>query len=256
MTPATTFTGPPSTARRLFTVQYNVILLGGAALFALASASAIPLLAAAAFEVIWLGLGPLSPALRRWLDRRDAAIELAERAGRASASGELFDADHARRVTALDRALADIRELGRRRPSATFEGAVQRLASLKSVYLGLCETHQRIERFLSVTSEAELVAETERLKAAFAAEKDLGIRLTLKQALGSAQRRVEHRQSMAQLLRSIVVKLDSVERSVTYLRSQGLAVTTNARLQDDVEALLAEIGPAIDVDVEAVPSGR
>jgi len=256
MDQATTFTRPPSTALRLFMVQYNLILLGGAALFALASASPIPLLVAAAVEVVWLGLGPLSPALRRWLDRRDAAMQLAERSGASSTSSEMLDADHVRRVAVLDRALADIRELGRRRPSPVFERALQRLDSLKSVYLGLCETHQRIERFLAVTSDAELVAETERLKAAFSAESDLGIRLTLKQALGSAQRRVEHRRSMAQLLRSIAVKLESVERSMTYLRSQGLALTANPRLQDDVEALLAEIGPAIEVEVESVQSAR
>jgi hypothetical protein len=237
-------------------VQYNLILVGAAALFALASASVMPLLAAAAGEVIWLGLGALSPGVRRWLDRRDAAMQRARRFGDATATSESLDTEHARRVAALERALAEMKEFGRRRPSPVFERAVQRLESLRSVHVGLCETHQRIERFLAATNAAELSAEAERLKAAFSAEKDLGIRLTLKQALGAAQRRVEHRQSMAQLLRGIAVKLESVERSVAYMRSQGLALTANPRFYDEVEAMLAEIGPAIRVEVESAEAGR
>ena len=256
MDEATATLRPASMVTRLFMVQYNLILVGGAALFALASASLIPLFTAAAAEVIWLGLGPLSPGVRRWLDRRDAAMQRAERASASIAPIEELDSEHTRRVAVLERALADIRELGRRRPSPAFDRAVQRLDALKSVYVGLCETHQRIERFLGATNDAELVAEAERLKVAFSAEKDLGIRLTLKQALGSAQRRVEHRKSMAQLIRGIAVKLESIERSMTYMRSQGLALTANQRFHEDVEALLAEIGPAISVDVDSGEAAR
>jgi hypothetical protein len=247
---------PASTLTRLFMVQYNLILVGGAALFALASASLTPLLAAAAGEVIWLGLGPISPGVRRWLDRRDAAMQRNEHSSDSTAPNEALDTEHTRRVASLERVLADIRELGRRRPSAAFDRAVQRLVALRSLYVGLCETHQRIERFLATTNDAELAAEAERLRAAFSAEKDLGIRLTLKQALGSAQRRVEHRKSMTQLIRGIAVKLESVDRSMTYLRSQGPALTANPRFHEDVEALLAEVGPAISVELESGEAAR
>jgi hypothetical protein len=183
-------------------------------------------------------------------------MQSAERASVASSPSEVLDAEHTRRVAVFDRALAEIREFGRRRPSPAFERAVQRIDALRSVYGGLCEVHQRIERFLATTNEAELTVEAERLKAAFAAEKDLGIRLTLKQALGAAQRRVEHRRSMAQLLRGIGVKLESVERSMAYMNSQGLALTANPRLSDEVDAILAEIGPAISVEVESGQAAR
>jgi hypothetical protein len=56
---------------------------------------------------------------------------------------------------------------------------------------------------------------------------------------------------MVQLFRGIGVKLESVERSMTYMRSQGAALIESPRFYDDVEALLAEVGPALDVDVES-----
>ena len=58
---------------------------------------------------------------------------------------------------------------------------------------------------------------------------------------------------MVQLQRSIGVKLESAERSLAYLVSQGPALAANPRLLDDVEALVAEVGPAMAVDVESAP---
>ena len=246
---------PPSTLSRLFMVQENVIMLGGSVLFSAALASPIPLVAAAAGELVWLGLGASSPAVRRWLDTRQekADGEPSSEPAPVTMPLEKLEPEYARRVLTLDRALATIRGFGGARPVPPFVQAVKRLETLRPVYVGLCETHQRIGRFLAATTEAQLVGETERLKAQFAAEKDLGLRLTLRQATGSAQRRVEHRQHMVELQRSIGVKLESTERSLAYLVSQGLALASNPRLLDDVEALVAEVGPAMAVDVESVP---
>jgi hypothetical protein len=238
----------PSTVTRLFLVQYNLILLGGSALFALAAATPWPLIAAGALEALWLGLGSSVPEMRRWLDRREAAFRRAD-AGRAVGTAvQTLDAEYAERVRELHGALDEIRDAGGRRPTAEFEHAIARLETLGPVYLELCVTHQRLGSFLLVATEAELSLEAERLKSLFSAEKDLGIRLTLRQALALAQRRIEHRQAMLQLFRSLGVKLESVERSVAYLRSQGPALTSNPAFADEIEALLAETGPAVAVD--------
>jgi hypothetical protein len=130
---------------------------------------------------------------------------------------------------------------------------MNRLATLEPTYVALCETHQRIGRFLEGTNEEQLTAEAERLKQQFASEKDLGTRLTLRQAIVAAQRHDEHRRNMTQLRRSIDVKLESVERSLAYLVSQGLALVSNPDLPDEVDALLVEAGPALEVNVEGRP---
>jgi hypothetical protein len=237
---------------QLFLVQENVILLCGAVLFSIALASPLPLMAGVAGELLWLALGSGSPRVLRWLDARRSAAESADVAPTPSTSTDALDAEHARRVQTLDRALATLRTLGDARAPADFSHALLRLDTLRPIYRSLCESDQRIGRFLAATTEADLVAEAERLKAQFAAEKDLGVRLTIRQAIGSAQRRVEHRRTMAQLQRGIFVKLESLERSITFFLSQGRALASNAGFPNDVEALLAEIGPAIVADVESV----
>ena len=251
------FAGPPQNiVKRMFTVQENIIFLGGTVLFALAFASPIPLLGGGAAELLWLALGSNSVGVRRWLDRREAARDAAAPAPDerpAPVSVSMLAPEYARRVLTLDRALATIRGFGGGRPHVSFERAMARLDTLRPAYAAHCETHQRIGRFLGGTSEAQLVAETERLKNQFSAEKDLGTRLTLRQAIGAAQRHVEHRRNMALLQQSIALKLESVERSLAYLVSQGLALASHAGLYDEVEALFGELGPPLDVDVEAQP---
>jgi len=248
---------PPSesTLKRLFFVQENVILLGGAVLFALALASPVPLLLGAAGELLWLAFGSMSPGVRRWLERRGAAARAVtpsspEDAGPARVSTGALAPEYARRVLTLERALATLRGFGGARPQPPFERAMARLAALTPLYAAFCETHRRIGRFVVGTSEGHLLAEAERLKAQFAAEKDLGTRLTLRQAIGAAQRHVAHRREMVELQRSVAVKLESVERSLAYLVSQGPALVSNPNLPAEVEALLAELGPSLDVDVE------
>ncbi|HEX6272212.1 MAG TPA: hypothetical protein VFZ53_04210 [Polyangiaceae bacterium] len=244
-----------SSAKRLFVVQENLVLLGGAALFSAALASPVPLLLGAAGELLWLSLGSLSPAVRHWVERREVSQRRLPAPATAPETNEpssqrVLAPEYAGRVLTLDRALTTLRTFGGARPEPPFELAVSRLRTIRPLYVGLCDTHQRIGRFLAGTREAQLVAEAERLKVQFAGEKDLGTRLTLKQAIGAAQRRVTHRREMVELQRSIGVKLDSVERSLAYLVSQGPALGSNPRLPDEVEALLVELGPALDVDVD------
>ena len=245
---------PRGYVARFFLVQYNLVLLAGAALFALAAATPWPLIAAAGLEALWLGLGASVPGMRRWLERRETSFRRAELEGVVGNAAQMLDADYAERVRGMQAALAEIRAAGGRAPSASFEQAIARLETVGPVYLELCVTHQRLGRFLLATTEAELAVDAERLKAAFDSEKDLGIRLTLRQALALAQRRIEHRQAMLQLFRGLAVKLETVERSVAYLRAQGPALTSSPTLTDEIEALLAETGPAPAIDVAADPA--
>jgi hypothetical protein len=243
-----------SSVKRLFLIQENLVLLGGAGLFSLSLASPVPLLLGAAGELLWLSLGSLSPAVRRFVERREAAERRASSSAEApetsTPSSRALGPEYAGRVVTLERALATLRAFGGARPAPPFELAFSRLRAVRPLYVGFCETRQRIARFLAETSEVELAAEVERLKGQFAVEKDLGTRLTLKQAIAAAQRHVTHRREMVELERSIGVKLESVERALAYLVSQGPALGSNPRLADEVEALFAELGPPLDVTVE------
>jgi hypothetical protein len=244
----------PSYLVRLFSLQYNWIPFGGALLFALASASPEPALVGVVAELAVLLVGSNLPPVRRWLDRRDAGLRRSAANHMVAVRG--LERELASRVLAVDQALDEIREFGGPRPEPEFERAVTRLRTLLDVHLGLCETHQRVSAFLSAISRQELVAEAERLKAAFVAEKDIGLRLTLRQALTLAQRRIDHRESLVQTLRGVGVRLESLERSVAYLRSQGEALASSARFASEVETLVRQIDPPAAVELELPEIGR
>lgn len=241
---------------RLFALQYNWILFGGALLFALASASRLPALIAIAVEAVVLLVGSSLPPVRRFLDRRDAAFRRAEANEALQLAVRGLERDYASRVFAVDLALGEIRDFGGARPEPAFEHAVARLETLRAVHLGLCETHQRVTKFLVATPTRELTAEAERLKAAFLAEKDIGLRLTLRQALSLAQRRIDHRESLVQTLRGVGVRLESLERSVAYLGSQGESLAQSPRFPTDVESLVSELDPPPSVELEPPAAGR
>jgi len=230
---------------RLFMVQYNLILFGGAALFSLASASPLPLLIGLGAEALFLIVGPNLPGVRRFLDRRDAA-EIRAETDQAVMSGVAgLEREYAARVLALRQALEEIRQLGGRRPEPGFDHAVTRLETLLPYHLELCASHQELSTLLKATSDLELTQEIEQLKAAFAAERDLSHRLALRESLGIAQSRQEKRTNTAQQLGRVGTKIASVERTVSHLRARGSSLGQNSKLGSEVEALLAEIMPEV-----------
>jgi len=241
---------------RLFQLQTNWILYGGALLFALASASYMPALVGTAVEAVVLLVGSSLPPVRRFLDSRDVARRRAEANAQLMVAVRGLERDYATRVMAVDHALGEIRDFGGPRPGADFERAVTGLETLRGIHLALCETHQRVGRFLAATPPKELLAEVDRLKATFTAEKDIGLRLTLRQAVTLAQRRVEHREGLAQTQRGVGVRLESLERSLAYLRSQGETLAQSPRFPTDVDTLVSQIDPPITVDLEAPEVGR
>jgi len=232
----------PSYVARAFALQYNVILLGGALLFALALASTVPLVAAAAAEFLWLAVGSNSGAVRRWLDSRDAVD-----AGDAldeTAPGTLpppFDRVYQHRINLLDRALTELHALGGARSDPTFKRSLPQLVTLRGTFVATCEAHQSLQRFLTATPEGELAGEVERLQRMLAAETDLTAKMGLRQGIVLAKRRVEQRQTMMSELTAHAVRLETVERAVAHLIRQGRALGPTANLGTEIEAIVAEV---------------
>src|SRR5260221_6753025 len=101
-----------SLLRRACLVQYNVILLGGAALLSVASASWLPLVAFGPLELAWLVFGPRLPAFHRWVDAKDALSADAEDDGRLSMAAQSLDPAYSGRLARLGAVLSEIRLLG------------------------------------------------------------------------------------------------------------------------------------------------
>jgi hypothetical protein len=234
----------PGYFSRAFLLQYNVILLGGAALFSLAAASPVPLAVGGGAELLWLFVGSNLGGVRRWLDRREAAAEPEPAPSDPGPAPEpVFDRVYQHRINLFDRALAEIRALGTSRAAPAFVRALARLVPLRQAFLSVCTAHQGTARFLEATPESELMREVERLEHALSHEHDLTAKMGLRQGLVLARRRHEQRQSMTSELTALAVRLETIERGLAHLLKQGRALGGTQELGAEIEALAAQIGP-------------
>jgi hypothetical protein len=228
-------------AARLFQVQYNLILLGGAASFSLASASPWPMIVAFGFELAWLGVCSRLPAFQRWADSRDArALEVESHAVTKGAL-EGLASEYSSRALAIEHGLGELRvaKVAVDSPDAT--RTQQRLATIGAAFVEMCRTHQRLGSVVHAMPEAELNEEVQRLRQAFTAEKDLGLRLGIKQSIALAQGRLEERRNLMNTRRNLGLRLAAVERTIADLRAQARAVGLSAPIAAELGALITEI---------------
>jgi hypothetical protein len=235
--------------------QYNVILLGGSALFSLASASPLPLAAGVVGELLWLSLGPRLPAFRRHVDqhadneRRARLDEQVMRGMHGLAPG------HAARLLAVGQNISWIAmnaEASAR--GAAEHAALVELDGLRAGFLRLCQLQERLGQRLEELRLAPPEHEVARLSQAYAAERDIGRRFTLHQAIKLAQRKIEQQAHLVDAQRQVELKLSLLEQSLVHLKNQhqlGIAwpeltrdiqgITSHA---SNVAALEAELGEA------------
>jgi len=227
-----------------FKDQHNLVVLLGAACFSLAFASPFPLLVGAVFELLWLLSGPQLPAFRDWVDfqlstqylaRAEAAIE--------TALAELSEAD-ARRFSALSRNATElVANVQDRLATRELQLGLHGLLELRRTFLDYLFLGQRIEALVDTTPSADLEKEAAKLQESYGAQRELILRMTIRKALTSIQRRLKQQVALERVRRNLQLRLEMLESSLPYLRSR-LADPTVERLAQEVDAALAEIGPA------------
>lgn len=214
--------------------QYNLILMAGMAVFAIASGSAVPLLLAGAGEALWLLVGSQSGRFRQWVG--DQARQKEEQRWRtqveATAAG--IDPNAAIRLRLVGGALLEVMRASGERGQAEFVNAVSnRSSTLLQGYAGLAASHQRLARLLGAGGTEAVEGEIARLSRALADEKDSTVRISLRQAVALAQRRLKRFEQVETVGRDLAVKMSTFETSLEFVRAQVRAG------EPDEEILLA-----------------
>jgi hypothetical protein len=247
-------TTPTADAPRYVSVafysQYNLILLGGSALFSLASASPLPLLLGAAAELVWLGLGPRLPAFQR---RVAAQLDGARRAHLDDVvlqGMRDLDPEHTSRLIAVGHNISWVLL----RAESSVAGAAERsalleLEQLRPGFLRLCRLRQRIVQRLDELRAAPPEHEVAELSQAYAAEKDLGLRFTLHQAIKLAQRKIEQQARFGDVRRQIDLKLSMIEQSLAQLRNQQ-QLAGYSDLTRDIQGIASHVAGAAALEAE------
>lgn len=241
----------PSYVSTAFFSQYNLILLGGSALFSLASASPLPLLLGVAGEVAWLGLGPRLPAFRRRVEQQ------ADTERRARVDDEVMNGmrglapDHTARLLAVGQTISWIVLHAEARITEPSERALlAELDGLRPVFLRLCQVQERLGQRLEELRLAPPEQEVARLSQAYAAEKDLGLRFTLHQSIKLVQRKIEQQGHLVEAQRQIELKLAWVEQSLVHLRNQQQLGAAWPDVARDMQGMLSQVSGVATLEAE------
>lgn len=234
----------PSYLKYAFKDQHNLVLLFGAGCFSVAFASPVPLLVGVAAELVWLSVGSRLPAFRDWVDRQLSAQYLARsEAAIAGALAELSPAD-ANRFRALSRDTAQLLANAQGRlPARELQLAVHGLLELRRTFLDYLFLRQRVESSLDPTPSADLEKEAAQLQQSYAAERELTLRMTIRKALTALQRRISQQNALANVNRSIGLRLEMLEGAALYLKGR-LADPTFELLASEIDHALSEVGAA------------
>ena len=107
----------PGLLKRAFANQYNYILIGGTALFALATFSWLPLVIGAGIETLWLVLGADSTPFRRWVLAQEKQEAQEAMAAQAKAALAELGPRYVARFDELRRLSEEIQDLGQKNRS-------------------------------------------------------------------------------------------------------------------------------------------
>lgn len=210
-----------SLVKHAFLNQYNLILLGGMAVFALASGSVVPLLLAAAAELVWLLVGAQSAWFKNWVGGQGRLRDEQSWRNKVEATAAGIDPNAAARLRLMGGALMEVALLAVERKQPEFSSAVNvRLDNLLQSYAALAAAHQRLVRLMGAGGSEVVEAEIIRLSRALAEEKDATVRISLRQAIALSQRRLKRFEQVETLGRDLAVKMSTFESSVEFVRAE------------------------------------
>jgi hypothetical protein len=237
-----------------FYSQYNLILLGGSALYSLASASLLPLAAGVVGELAWLGIGPRLPAFKKRVDavvdsERRAQVEDHIMTGMRSLSPE-----HNSRLLGVGQSISWITMRAEPKVQTDEEREMLLdLEELRPVFMRLCQLHERVTQKLEEVKLAPPEQEVAELSRAYAAEKDLGVRFTIHQGIKAAQKKIEQQGRWVEIQRQVEQKLTIVEQSLSHLVGQQQLGLGGADLVREVQGIIVHVTmlPALEAELEA-----
>jgi hypothetical protein len=228
-----------------FANQYNLILLAGVLGLSVAVQSWLPAQVALGAEVAWLLIAPLIGPFRRHSSARSRRAQEAARMAAVMAATRGFDPALAARIQAAAGLCEEIRRLADDRGLAAALRGRQgdRLQMLLGRLLEMADVHERLARFAAGGAAAGKEEEVLRLGQDLAAEKDPGVRLSLRQALTAAQWRVSQLEWIETTRRALEAKSRALEISLDCARTWMFAGAS----QVDIAAGLDEAAEAASV---------
>ena len=243
----------PSLIRRAFANQYNYILLGAAALFAVTTFSWVPLLLGAGVEALWLVLGADSSLFKRWVAIQEGKERQAEIERQAREAIACLAPGYLERFKELEATGEEIRRLAGDNPSLEnqlIQAEMDKLGGLLHTFLQMAVVHQRLDAYLQESYEAEIQRDIDGCHLALKREQNPEVISTVRQSLSLAEKRLKQHASIEATYRIVSVKMDTLEKSFRYLKSHVIAMGSQEELAKEIDDLITGVEVVEDLDAE------
>jgi hypothetical protein len=245
---------PLGVLRRAFFNQYNFIMLGGAALYAVASQSWLPAIVGLGAETLWLVLGADSGPFRRWAarqDEKDARKRLEQQMVALQAG---LDEQHAERFATLRQLVTEVGQLASENKgieTLLLRDEMAKLGQILLSFLRMATMGQRLRDYLRDNQGSDIENDIARAQRALRSEGDPRVQASYKQALALAQKRLRQHDQIENAHKALVVQMDTLEKALTYLKSHIVGIGSRDELAQELDGLVLGVASVADLEAEA-----
>jgi hypothetical protein len=236
-----------------FSNQYNLIMLGGAGLFALSTFSWLPLLIGAGAEVLWLTIGADTGFFRRWVQRQESKEADEQFKQQLTSMLKGLNPEYIERFKGLEILAQKIQDLAQENPSLEtqlLQSEMDKLGQMMFSFLSISTLHQRLSNYLRENEEDEIQRDIDRCEAAIRGERSPDVLEGLEQNLNLAQKRLRQHEKIMATCRLLSVKIDTIEKSFRFLQTQILGISKHEDLSKELNDMLEGLGAVDEIVVE------
>lgn len=242
-----------SLLHRAFWNQYNLILVGAAGLFSLATFTWIPLVLGAGVEALWIVLGADSSPFKRWVAIQEGLERREQLKHEAESALATLEPAYRQRFRDLLACSERIQALAKANPcleTRLIQGEMDKLGQLLHSFLQMAVTHQRLGHYLADNDENDLRRDIEASERALRNEQNPQVVAGLRQGLGLAQKRLAQHQQIEASWRALGVKMDTLDKSFRYLESHVVAISEREQLSQEIDDLIVGVDAVNDLQAE------
>jgi hypothetical protein len=196
---------------------------------------------------------PDSSVFQRWVAQQQSH-EAQERLKRETqAVLAKLDRGYAERFFALEQVANETQAISKDNESLDarlIDDELQKVGRLLHSFLRMATVHQRLTRFLDENPIAEIHADMTECQRQLRNERDSRVQASLAQAQSLAEKRLRQNEKIAGAAKALAVQMDTLEKSLNYLKSHILSIGTREELADELDGLVSAVDSVEQVDVE------
>lgn len=223
-----------------FTNQYNLILLGFAAILCLILWNPLPMIAAAGVELIFMALVPGTDLFRRYVDMRYREIDEEERQLALKARVERLTPDQQYRYKLTQELVVATRENIAEHGTGLLDDVSAQLENLQERYLRMMESLNLYETYLNSVSGGQLHAALRDL------EQQLGnaparLRTSLGERRTILQKRIERLEHVGENHEVLRTQLATVQDMLMLIKESSMTIQNPKGISDQLEGIMSEM---------------